>query len=447
MFKYYKKYVPYLFILPAMVILTVFFFIPFFQTIGLSFYDYSNSIYSPSFVGVQNYVDIMHSPLFYKVMGNTFLFLILAVPFLVIFPLFLAVLINQKIRGITLYKILIYLPVIVSIVVAAIAFKWLYAQEGILNYFVTTLGLKPIGWLTDTRFSMLSVAIVTIWKGVGYYMMIYLAALMSVPQELYEASTIIPELKESDGTTDIATYAPKRVTVSTAVGTLLPAGEYVVDAVEGNTGQYKVYPVENVPYEHTYTTHDTFFEDDGAGQWVYEYNIPHGDEILSVEETTIPEYYQKIDSSTNASGQTVYNITNSMESRNLVIEKKTEDDEPGLFEYGVKFYLDTDTSKRHPVKVGHTQIIKDKDGEGKDIYEYEIYFENGVTYSGKDVSGLNEIIIASADNFSHSVHFNISIGGSFIERFSGESPSEMLIAPNWCGERDRIIAEVEKLLD
>ncbi len=190
MFKYYKKYVPYLFLLPALVVLTVFFFIPFFQTIGLSFYDYSTSIYHPEFVGVQNYTNILHSGLFYKVMGNTFLFLILAVPFLVVFPLFLAILINQKIRGITLYKILIYLPVIVSIVVAAIAFKWLYAQEGILNYFVTMFGLKPIGWLTDSRFSLLSVAIVTIWKGVGYYMMIYLAALMSVPQELYEACDI-----------------------------------------------------------------------------------------------------------------------------------------------------------------------------------------------------------------------------------------------------------------
>lgn len=190
MFKYYKKYAPYLFILPALIVLTVFFFIPFFQTIGLSFYDYSTSIYNPQFVGVQNYTNILHSGLFYKVMGNTFLFLILAVPFLVIFPLFLAVLINQKIRGITLYKILIYLPVIVSIVVAAIAFKWLYAQEGILNYFVTMFGLKPIGWLTDSKFSLLSVAIVTIWKGVGYYMMIYLAALMSVPQELYEACDI-----------------------------------------------------------------------------------------------------------------------------------------------------------------------------------------------------------------------------------------------------------------
>lgn len=190
MFKYYKKYVPYLFILPAIVILTIFFFIPFFQTIGLSFYNYSNSIYNPQFAGLQNYVQILHSGIFYQVMGNTFLYLIIAVPFLVIFPLFLAVLINQKIRGITLYKILIYLPVIVSIVVAAIAFKWLYAQEGILNYFVSLLGFNPIGWLTDSRFALLSVAIVTIWKGVGYYMMIYLAAIMSVPQELYEACDI-----------------------------------------------------------------------------------------------------------------------------------------------------------------------------------------------------------------------------------------------------------------
>ena len=190
MFKYYKKYVPYLFILPAIVILTIFFFIPFFQTIGLSFYNYSNSIYNPQFAGLQNYVQILHSGIFYQVMGNTFLYLIIAVPFLVIFPLFLAVLINQKMRGITLYKILIYLPVIVSIVVAAIAFKWLYAQEGILNYFVSLLGFNPIGWLTDSRFALLSVAIVTIWKGVGYYMMIYLAALMSVPQELYEACDI-----------------------------------------------------------------------------------------------------------------------------------------------------------------------------------------------------------------------------------------------------------------
>jgi len=190
MFKYYGKLAPYLFLLPAIALLTVFFFIPFFQTFGLSFLDYSSDIYNPKFIGLNNYTQLLHNPIFYKVLWNTFIYLIGAVPFLVIFPLFLAVLINQKIRGVTLYKILIYLPVIVSIVVAAIAFKWLYAEQGILNYIVTQLGFEPIGWLTDTKYSIWSVIIVTIWKGIGYYMIIYLAALMSVPQELYEACDI-----------------------------------------------------------------------------------------------------------------------------------------------------------------------------------------------------------------------------------------------------------------
>ena len=79
---------------------------------------------------------------------------------------------------------------IISIVVAAIAFKWLYAGEGFLNYFISLFNIPPIGWLTDSKFALMSVALVTIWKGVGYYMMIYLASLMSVPQELYEASEV-----------------------------------------------------------------------------------------------------------------------------------------------------------------------------------------------------------------------------------------------------------------
>lgn len=190
MFKYYGKYAPYLFLLPAGIVLLIFFFIPFFQTIGLSFLNYSTDIYNPQFSGFQNYLEIIHNPAFYKVMINTLIYLVVAVPILAIFPLFLAVLINQKIRGITLYKILIYLPVIVSIVVAAIAFKWLYAEQGILNYILNLLHIGSIGWLTDPKFAIYSVIIVTIWKGIGYYMMIYLAGLMSVPQELYEACEI-----------------------------------------------------------------------------------------------------------------------------------------------------------------------------------------------------------------------------------------------------------------
>ncbi len=187
---YYKKYTPYLFILPAATVLIVFFFIPFFQTFGLSFFDYSSSIYNPSFNGLDNYAKLFKEPIFYKVMFNTFMYLVIAVPFLVTFPLFLAILINQKIRGITLYKILLYLPVIVSIVVAAIAFKWLYAGQGILNYVLSLFHISQIGWLVDTHWALFAVAVVTIWKGIGYYMMIYLASLMSVPQELYEACDI-----------------------------------------------------------------------------------------------------------------------------------------------------------------------------------------------------------------------------------------------------------------
>ncbi len=176
--------------MPAAIVLVIFFFIPFFQTIALSLMDYSSSIYNAQFAGLDNYVKLFHSPVFYKVLLNTFIYLIVAVPILAIVPLFLAILLNRQIRGLTLYKILIYLPVIVSIVVAAIAFKWLYADEGILNFIVTSLGLEKIGWLTDPNWALYSVIIVTIWKGIGYYMMIYLAALMSVPKELYEACEI-----------------------------------------------------------------------------------------------------------------------------------------------------------------------------------------------------------------------------------------------------------------
>lgn len=186
----YKKITPYLFLLPAIILLTIFFFLPFFQTIIYSFQDYSNDIYTPVFGTLENYKTLYHSPVFIKSLINTFYFLILTTPFLVVFPLFLAILINQKIRGKTLYKLIIYLPVVVSIVVVAIAFKWLYAPNGLLNYFMEILNFPAVSWLSSPKAAMISVALVTVFKGIGYYMMIYLASLMSVPKELYEAAEI-----------------------------------------------------------------------------------------------------------------------------------------------------------------------------------------------------------------------------------------------------------------
>lgn len=187
---FYKKHIPYLFILPAMVLMAVFFFIPFFETFILSFKDFSTDIYAPIWAGFQNYKKLFHSAEFYTAFANTFIFLIMVVPFLSIFPLIVAIFINQKLKGISIYKILIYLPVVISIVVVAIAFKWLYAQQGILNFIMENLGFNEIGWLTDTKFALFSVALVTIYKGIGYYMMIYLSALIGVPKDLYEAADV-----------------------------------------------------------------------------------------------------------------------------------------------------------------------------------------------------------------------------------------------------------------
>ena len=105
-------------------------------------------------------------------------------------PLVLAILINQKIRCLNLYKVLIYLPVIVSIVVVAIAFKWLYATQGILNYIAELFGISAIDWLTSPDVAIWSVIIVTIYKGIGYYMMIYLSALIGAPKDLLEAAEV-----------------------------------------------------------------------------------------------------------------------------------------------------------------------------------------------------------------------------------------------------------------
>lgn len=190
MYGYYKKYVPYLFILPAAVILVLFFFIPFIETVVLSFRDYSTNLYYPNFVGLDNYVELLKSKEFYKVIWNTFLYVVGAVPILATVPLILAILINQKIRCLNLYKILIYLPVIISIVVVAIAFKWLYATQGILNYFAELFKISPIDWLTSPDVAIWSVIIVTIYKGIGYYMMIYLSALIGAPKDLLEAAEV-----------------------------------------------------------------------------------------------------------------------------------------------------------------------------------------------------------------------------------------------------------------
>ena len=183
---------PYLFLLPALTILGIAVFYPAFQAFSLSFTQYDLDLtQAPQWVGLKNFQKLLNDKVFWQTIRNTFLYLIGVVPILVIVPLALAILVNQKLRGIRWFRIAYYTPVIISMVVAGIAWKALYASDGILNQLLKLVGLTDgIPWLTSPDLALWSVMLVTIWKGLGYYMVIYLAGLQGIPVDLYEAAAI-----------------------------------------------------------------------------------------------------------------------------------------------------------------------------------------------------------------------------------------------------------------
>ncbi|RMH65284.1 MAG: sugar ABC transporter permease [Cyanobacteria bacterium J003] len=184
---------PYLFLAPALGLLTLTVFWPALQAFFLSFSRYETDLLSPPvWVGWANFAQLWGDGVFWKTLGNTFLYLVVVVPILAIAPLLLAILVNQPLRGIHWFRAAYYSPVIISMVVAGIAWRWLYAPNGLLNQLVQGLHLRdtPIPWLTSPRLALFSVTAVTIWKGLGYYMVIYLAGLQGISGELYEAAAI-----------------------------------------------------------------------------------------------------------------------------------------------------------------------------------------------------------------------------------------------------------------
>jgi putative chitobiose transport system permease protein len=198
------KLTPYLFLAPALVMLTLTVFWPALQAFILSFTRYEYDLTQPPvWVGFANFQRLGQDPVFWQTLGNSVLYLIGVVPVLTILPLGLAILVNQKLPGFHWLRAAYYTPVIISMVVAGIAWKWLYAQNGLINQVLRSLGVlqwdiikslelpeNGIPWLTSPRFALFSVMLVTIWKGLGYYMVIYLAGLQGIPADLYEAAAI-----------------------------------------------------------------------------------------------------------------------------------------------------------------------------------------------------------------------------------------------------------------
>ncbi|MEB3309969.1 MAG: sugar ABC transporter permease [Snowella sp.] len=183
---------PYLFLLPALTVLGIAVFYPAFQAFSLSFTQYELDLtQAPQWVGLKNFQKLLTDQVFWQTVRNSLLYLVGAVPVLVTVPLGLAILVNQKLRGIHWFRMAYYTPVVISMVVAGIAWKALYASNGIFNQLLQLIGFKEgIPWLTSPQLALWSVMLVTIWKGLGYYMVIYLAGLQAIPEDLYEAAAI-----------------------------------------------------------------------------------------------------------------------------------------------------------------------------------------------------------------------------------------------------------------
>jgi multiple sugar transport system permease protein len=187
-----KQKISYLFIaLPAMLFF-IFQLAPVFISFFWSFTSY-DVVHSPEFVGLANYKAILFDdPLFWKAMRNTLIYVLGSVPVGICLSLMLAVAIDQKIKFKNFFKSIFFLPTVTAIVAVSVIWKWLYAGEkyGLFNYLIIQTGLQPVDWLASPTWTLPSIIIMSIWAGVGYNMILFLAGLQTIPHVMYEAAEI-----------------------------------------------------------------------------------------------------------------------------------------------------------------------------------------------------------------------------------------------------------------
>jgi len=181
----------YLFIAPNLLGMLVFVIVPIFTSLLMSFTDW-DLINAPRWVGLSNFTDKMvHDQQFWVSLKNTFVFSLLTIPLGIAVAFVIALLLNQSIRGVNLYRAAIFLPVGISMISISVIWRWILNTDlGILNYVLSLVNLQGAGWLSDEKYALFSVSAISIWKSVGFNMVILLAGLKGVPSHLYEAATI-----------------------------------------------------------------------------------------------------------------------------------------------------------------------------------------------------------------------------------------------------------------
>jgi multiple sugar transport system permease protein len=184
------------FVAPALIVIGVFFFVPVLGALVMSLTDFD--LYALSdfdnlrFIGFDNYARLLREPLFWKALGNTLYFVALGVPLSIGVSLGAALLVNSKLarfRG--LFRTVFFAPVVTTLVAVAVVWRYIFhTRYGFLNYGLTSVGLDPIDWMGDPQWAMPAIIILAVWKNFGYNMIILLAALQNIPDDLYEAARI-----------------------------------------------------------------------------------------------------------------------------------------------------------------------------------------------------------------------------------------------------------------
>ena len=185
-----RRLTPYLFLAPALVLLGIFVVYPIIAVVGYSFTDF-DIVRPPVPVGLDNYQKLLEDKTFWLSIQHSLIYLIVT-PILIALSICLAIVVNRAMRGIHVFRALYFVPAVSGSIAIGLAWTWMFDRNGIINSTLQSLGIidQPIQWLANPSMVLPIAMLLTIWAGVGYYSVIFLAGLQNIPEELYDAARI-----------------------------------------------------------------------------------------------------------------------------------------------------------------------------------------------------------------------------------------------------------------
>jgi len=192
MVRTHRWFTPWVLLIPALVWLLGFSVWPSLNTLRLSFTDAKPLGGTTGWVGLRNYSDLLHDSQVWNALLNSVVYMVVCLPLLTVLPLLIAILVERKLKGIAFFRTAFYVPVIASAVVVGLMWTWLLDDRGLINNVAGALRVlqQPLPFLTDRWLVVFSAISLTVWKGLGYYMIVYLAALGNVRKDLHEAAAM-----------------------------------------------------------------------------------------------------------------------------------------------------------------------------------------------------------------------------------------------------------------